>query len=184
MDWGRFHLTGGECHNITEAENLLFAIEDLEAVITNKAFDATNLLGRIQEMGARGVIWPRGDRKEVRGYSVHHNKCRNLIEPCFARTVPPHPHLLEQARRSLRGVYFDDFRMYPTCITSAAPSELIQFLNRHSVIQLLALNAVLLFERSHSTMGNQRCQRRLALADRSPHSFSFEDARPTRSSVG
>ena len=82
---GRFRLTGGERHDITEAENLLVDMEGVQAVIADKAFDAANLLARIRELGARAVIPPRANRKEVRNYDVHHYKNRNLIERFFAR---------------------------------------------------------------------------------------------------
>ena len=82
---GRFRLTGGERHDITEAENLLVEMDDVAAVIADKAFDAAHLLARIRDLGAQAVIPPRANRKEVREYDVHHYKSRNLIERFFAR---------------------------------------------------------------------------------------------------
>lgn len=82
---GRFRLTGGERHDITEAENLLVGMEDVTAAIADKAFDAAHLLAHIRDLGAQAVIPPRANRKEVRKYDVHHYKIRNLIERFFAR---------------------------------------------------------------------------------------------------
>ena len=82
---GRFRLTGGERHDITAAENLLVEMDDVAAVIADKAFDAAHLLARIRDLGAQAVIPPRANRKEVREYDAHQYKSRNLIERFFAR---------------------------------------------------------------------------------------------------
>lgn len=82
---GRLRLTGGERHDITEAENLLVGMGDVGAVIADKAFDADHLLARIRELGAQAVIPPRANRTETREYDVHPYKSRNLIERFFAR---------------------------------------------------------------------------------------------------
>ena len=82
---GRFRLTGGERHDITEAANLLDGLEQVGAVLADKAFDAASLLARIRELGAKAVIPPRANRKESRDYDVHHYKSRNLIERFFSR---------------------------------------------------------------------------------------------------
>ena len=82
---GRFRLTGGERHDITEAANLLDGMEHVGAVLADKAFDAASLLARIRELGAKAVIPPRANRKESRDYDFHHYRSRNLIERFFAR---------------------------------------------------------------------------------------------------
>jgi transposase len=82
---GRFRLTGGERNDITEAENLLVGMHDVDAVIADKAFDAAHLLVRISELGAKAVIPPRANRTELREYDVHHYRSRNLIERLFSR---------------------------------------------------------------------------------------------------
>lgn len=82
---GRFRLTGGERHDITEAANLLDGLEQVGTVLADKAFDAASLLARIRELGAKAVIPPRANRKESRDYDVHHYKSRNLIERFFSR---------------------------------------------------------------------------------------------------
>ena len=82
---GRFRLTGGERHDITEAANLLEGMENVDAVLADKAFDAASLLAVIRELGAKAVIPPRANRKESREYDVYHYRSRNLIERFFAR---------------------------------------------------------------------------------------------------
>ncbi len=81
----RFRLTGGERHDITQAGNLIEGLQDVGAVIADKAFDAASLLGRIAAMKALAVIPPRANRKETRTYDQHRYKSRNLIERFFAR---------------------------------------------------------------------------------------------------
>lgn len=82
---GRFRLSRGQRHDITEAENLLAGMEGVAVPIADKAFDVAHLLVRIRALGAQAIIPPRANRKEVREYDVHHYKSRNLIERFFAR---------------------------------------------------------------------------------------------------
>lgn len=81
----RFRLTGGERNDITEAANLIEGMQNIGAVVADKAFDATSLLVTIEAMNATAVIPPRANRKELRGYDKHLYKSRNLIERFFAR---------------------------------------------------------------------------------------------------
>lgn len=81
----RFRLSGGERHDITEAENLIEGMQNVGAVVADKAFDAASLLARIGTMNATAAIPPKAHRKEVRHYDTHVYKSRNLIERFFAR---------------------------------------------------------------------------------------------------
>ena len=81
----RFRLTGGERHDITEAANLIEGMQNVGAVVADKAFDAASLLECIETMNATAVIPPRANRKEVKSYDTHVYKSRNLIERFFAR---------------------------------------------------------------------------------------------------
>lgn len=81
----RFRLTGGERHDITEAENLISDMQNVGAIVADKAFDAASLLGSIEAMNATAVIPPRANRREIRDYDRHVYKSRNLIERFFAR---------------------------------------------------------------------------------------------------
>lgn len=79
----RFSLTGGEQHDVTEAETLL---EDLSAdyVICDKAFDSDPLRKNIRRRGAKPVIPSRtGIRR--RRYDREKYKLRNVIERFFNR---------------------------------------------------------------------------------------------------
>ena len=81
----RFRLTGGERHDITEAANLIDGMENVGAVVADKAFDAASLLDCIETMNATAVIPPKANRKVLRSYDKHVYKSRNLIERFFAR---------------------------------------------------------------------------------------------------
>ena len=81
----RFRLTGGQRHDITEAENLIEDMQNVGAVVADKAFDAASLLTRIAAMKATAVIPPKANRKVFRSYDKHVYKSRNLIERFFAR---------------------------------------------------------------------------------------------------
>ena len=81
----RFRLTGGQRHDITEAENLIEGMQNVGAVVADKAFDAASLLTRIAAMKASAVIPPKANRKAFRSYDKHVYKSRNLIERFFAR---------------------------------------------------------------------------------------------------
>jgi transposase len=81
----RFRLTGGQRHDITEAENLIEGMQNVGAVVADKAFDAASLLTRIAAMKATAVIPPKANRHEFRSYDRHVYKSRNLIERFFAR---------------------------------------------------------------------------------------------------
>ena len=76
----RFRLTGGERHDITEAANLIDGMDNVGAVVADKAFDATSLIDCIEAMNATVVIPPKANRKVLRSYDKHVYKSRNLIE--------------------------------------------------------------------------------------------------------
>ena len=78
----RFLLTGGQRHDITQADDLIAAF-DFERVIADRSYDADEFLSRIAENEAEAVIPPRKSRKEQREYDHHLYKERHLIERFF-----------------------------------------------------------------------------------------------------
>jgi transposase len=60
-------------------------MQDVDAVVADKAFDVAHMQAPIRDLGAQAIIPPRANRKEIRDYDVHHYKSRNLIERFFAR---------------------------------------------------------------------------------------------------
>jgi len=63
-------------------------MQNVGAVVADKAFDAASLLTRIAAMKATAVIPPKANRKAFRSYDKHVYKSRNLIERFFARLKP------------------------------------------------------------------------------------------------
>jgi transposase len=79
-----FTLTGGEVHDVTEAQGLLLGIE-AEAVIADKAFDSNELIDFIRAAGAKAVIPARSNRRSKRRLDRKRYRDRNLIERFFCR---------------------------------------------------------------------------------------------------
>lgn len=81
----RFKLTGGQRHDITQAEDLI-ADYQTEYVIADTSYDADDFLETILRQGATPVIPPRANRKEKREYDKHLYKERHLAE-CFINKI-------------------------------------------------------------------------------------------------
>ncbi len=77
----RFRLTGGQQHDITQAENMIVDFE-CEYVIADRAYDSSDFVQLIVDSGAIAVVPPRKNRKEQRDYDEHLYKERHLVE-CF-----------------------------------------------------------------------------------------------------
>lgn len=77
----RFALTGGQRHDITQANAL---IDSLTArhIIADKGYDSNAFVDQIAEQGAQAIIPSKRNRKEERDYDRHIYKERHLIE-CF-----------------------------------------------------------------------------------------------------
>lgn len=80
----RFVLTGGEVHDVTQAETLIDGVV-AGAVIADKAFDSDPLRAKIQANGAKTVIPPRSNRLTKRRTDRRLYRRRNLIERLFCR---------------------------------------------------------------------------------------------------
>jgi transposase len=80
----RWTLTGGQVHDVTQAEAL---VEDLvtQAVVADKAYDSDALIQSITDQGAAAVIPPRENRTQPRTFDSHQYKHRNLIERFLCR---------------------------------------------------------------------------------------------------
>ena len=77
----RFTLTGGQRHDITQADALLVGYES-DYVIADRSYDADDFLVAIQASGATPVIPPHPRRIGKRDYDVDLYKERHLVE-CF-----------------------------------------------------------------------------------------------------
>lgn len=90
----RFLLTGGQRHDITQAEDLIAGF-DFERVIADRSYDAEDFLKKIAEKEAEAVIPPRKNRKERREYDRHLYKERHLIE-CFFNKIKHYRRLFSR----------------------------------------------------------------------------------------
>jgi transposase len=80
----RWTLSGGQVHDVTQAEAILDGIVT-QAIVADKAYDADPLIEIITQQGACAVIPPRENRREPRAFDTHQYKHRNLIERFFCR---------------------------------------------------------------------------------------------------
>ena len=80
----RLILTGGQAHDISQAEAL---VRDIPAghVIADKGYDSSPFVSTIEAAGAQAVIPPRSNRKVPRTYDAHLYRERNQVERLFAR---------------------------------------------------------------------------------------------------
>jgi len=81
----RFILTGGECHESTQAEALL-SDQVGDYVLADRAFDSDNLIAFILDHDAIPVIPSRKNRKEPREYDTWRYRERSLVE-CFFNKI-------------------------------------------------------------------------------------------------
>jgi transposase len=77
----RVTLTGGQRHDITQAEALIKDYE-FERIIADRSYDSDKFLLVITGKGTEAVIPPRKNRQESREYDKHLYKERHLVE-CF-----------------------------------------------------------------------------------------------------
>ena len=81
----RFILSGGERHDVTQAESLVgdFVFETL---IADKAYDKDEFVESVTAVGKQVVIPPRGNKRKQRGYDKHLYRERHLVE-CFINKI-------------------------------------------------------------------------------------------------
>ena len=80
-------LTGGQVHDVTQAQPLLEPIP-AEAVVADKAFDADTLFDCINRKTAKAIIAPKASRKEQRPFDQYQCRNRHVVERFFARRKP------------------------------------------------------------------------------------------------
>jgi len=81
----RFCLTGGQSHDITQAEALT-ADYEFEGLIADRSYDAQSFLAPLLEQGCQVVVPTRRNRKQPRDYDKHLYKERHLVE-CFINKI-------------------------------------------------------------------------------------------------
>ena len=78
----RFILTGGQVHDIVQAEDLISGIS-FEHLLADKGYDANWLRARIAEAGGEAVIPSTRSRSQAIPYDKHIYRERNLVERFF-----------------------------------------------------------------------------------------------------
>ena len=81
----RFILTGGQQHDITQAEELIAGYAG-EHVLADKGYDAQEFRQHILELGMMPVIPPRSNRKAPADYDRHLYRERHMVE-CFINKI-------------------------------------------------------------------------------------------------
>ncbi len=90
----RFTLTGGQRHDITQAQALI-ADYLSEYVIADKGYDSDDFLQMVLAGGAVPVIPPRSRRKTLRQYDEHLYRERHLVE-CFINKIKQYRHIFSR----------------------------------------------------------------------------------------
>jgi len=78
----RFILTGGQVHDILQAEDLISGIS-FEYLLADKGYDADRFRARIADAGAAAVIPSSRARSQVIPYDKQLYQERNLVERFF-----------------------------------------------------------------------------------------------------
>ena len=123
----RFTLTGGQAHDITQADELIDGIES-DYVIADRGYDSQRLRERIVEMGATPVIPPRSNRTEPLQYDEHLYGERHLVE-CYINKMKHYRHIFSR---------FDN----PHCSVQGVPLRATAF-NCNSSLRATATRATL-----------------------------------------
>lgn len=81
----RFLLTGGECHDLSQAQALTEGYRP-ECLIADKGYDADAWIATLSARGIQSVIPARQCRTKKREYDRHRYRERHLVE-CFINKI-------------------------------------------------------------------------------------------------
>lgn len=90
----RFRLTGGQAHDVTQAEELIAGIESAH-VLADRAYDSHQFRATISDNGAVPVIPPRANRKTSYAYDAYLYRERHLVE-CFIGKIKHYRHIFSR----------------------------------------------------------------------------------------
>ena len=90
----RFRLTGGQEHDVTQAEALISGMES-EYVIADRAYDSRQFRESIIDNGTTPVIPPRSNRRELPSYDEYLYRERHLVE-CFIGKIKHYRHIFSR----------------------------------------------------------------------------------------
>ena len=110
----RFRLTGGERHDITQAQALVDGL-CFSNLLADRGYDSDDLLAFILEHQATPVISPRRNRKQPRDYDHYLYRERHLVE-CFFNKIKHYRRLFSRfdklSSRYLGFLYFVASRIW------------------------------------------------------------------------
>jgi len=98
----RFRLTGGQRHDITQAEELIADCAS-DYVIADRSYDTDYFLQVIMLSGAIPVIPPKANRKSPHYYDAHLYRERHLVE-CFINKIKHYRRIFSRFEK-LDGCY-------------------------------------------------------------------------------
>ena len=90
----RFMLTGGQEHDVTQADELIAGFEG-EYVIADRAYDSRQFRDMVIGNGAIAVIPPRSNRKEPYSYDEYLYRERHLVE-CLIGKIKHYRHIFSR----------------------------------------------------------------------------------------
>ena len=90
----RFTLTGGQEHDVTQAEALISGMES-EYLIADRAYDSRQFRESIIGNGTIPVIPPRSNRREPPSYDEYLYRERHLVE-CFIGKIKHYRHIFSR----------------------------------------------------------------------------------------
>ena len=90
----RFIVTGGQEHDVTQAEELIAGIESAH-VVADRAYDSQQFHETVIGNGAIPVIPPRSNRKAPHAYDGHVYQERHLVE-CFIGKIKHYRHIFSR----------------------------------------------------------------------------------------
>jgi transposase len=102
-DLRRYVLTGGQVHDITQAQGLVAGLH-AQAVIGDRAYDSDEFVAQLKRYGMKAVVPSRAGRRRMRSLDADAYRLRNVIKRWFGR--------LKQYRRV--ATRYDDAAKSPT----------------------------------------------------------------------
>ena len=92
-----FSLTGGQVHDITQAETLTAQVQP-EAVLGDKGYDADSYIASLKALAIQPIIPPKANRKnKLRFRALLRTQSGRTILPIH-QTIPGHRHTLRKDR--------------------------------------------------------------------------------------
>jgi transposase len=90
----KFGLTPGQCHDVTQASQMLKEFEGTQ-VLADKGYDSAELVTQLQSQRCAPIVPSRSNAKNPREYDKHVYKERHLVE-CFFSKIKHFRHVFSR----------------------------------------------------------------------------------------